>query len=138
MADDESMREQVLGAIEHFPGIHFRGIARELETSTALVRYHLQALEEEGAVRREEVGGYTRYFPAQDYEALTEEEREMLNVLRQERPLEIVLALLELGAMQHKDILEIVGGSKGTLTYHLNKLIDAGVVYKVARGDDRG
>lgn len=139
MAEEEvSMHDRVLEVVRHFPGIHFRGIVRELDTSTALARYHLQHLLEEGELRQVDVGGYARYFPVETYRELTEHEREMLNVLRQERPLEIVLALLEFGPMQHKDLLEIVGGSKGTLTYHVDKLVDAGIVNRVPRGEDRG
>lgn len=136
--EDASMHDLVLQTIREFPGIHFRGIVTELETSTSLVRYHLQDLLEQNDVRAVEVGGYTRYFPAETYREIAPEERGMLNVLRQERPLEIALALLEFGPMQHKDLLEVVGGSKGTLTYHINKLVDVGIVRRVRRGDDRG
>ncbi len=141
--DDEGdgeipMRDRVLAAIQDFPGIHFRGIVRELDTSTALVRYHIQHLIDDGEIRQVQVGGYTRYFPVEEYRELTDEEKEMLNVLRQEKPLEIVLELLELGSMQHKDLHELTGGSKGTLTYHLNKLVDAGIVRRVPSGEDRG
>lgn len=132
------MRGLILETVRSFPGIHFRGIVRELDTSTALVRYHITDLIDQGEVRQAEIGGFVRYFPAETYKELTDEEREILNVLRQERPLEIVLALLEFDSMQHKDLHEIVGGSKGTLTYHLNKLVDAGVVNRVRRGEDRG
>lgn len=141
--DDEGdgetpMRERVLAAVRRFPGIHFRGIVRELDTSTALVRYHIQHLLEQEDIRQVQVGGYTRYFPIEEFRELTDEEKKMLNVLRQEKPLEIVLELLEFGSMQHKDLHELIGGSKGTLTYHLNKLVDAGVVRRVRSGEERG
>jgi len=132
------MRERVLDAVQQYPGIHFRGLVRELDTSTALARYHLDKLTDDEEIRSEEVGGYVRYFPIEEFEELSEEQREMLNVLRQEKPLEIVLALLQLGSMRHKDLHEIVPGSKGTLSYHLRKLRDAGIVQKKPRGEDRG
>ena len=140
MAGDEgaSTRDQVLGVVERFPGIHFRALVRELETSTALARYHLEALEGDGQVRCVHLGGFARYFPAATFGELTADERAKLAVLRQERPLEIVLALLELGAMQHRDLLDVVGGSKGNLTYHLQKLTASGVVVRVARGEEKG
>lgn len=137
-AGEASMRERVLEQIQRFPGIHMRGIMKELETSTALVRYHIQNLEEANLIRSVEVGGFVRYFPRQAYKELSREEREMLGVLRQEKPLEIVLALLEFGPMQHRDLHEIVGGSKGTLTYHLDKLVDCKIVRKVPKGPERG
>lgn len=138
MPDEETVRDRILAAIRQFPGIHLRGLVKHLDTSTALARYHLDALQTEGVVRAYEVGGFTRYFPVEAFGELTERERRWLHLLRQERPLEIVLAFLEFGPMQHRDLLEIVGGSKGTLTYQLDKLVEAGVVAKVARGPDRG
>lgn len=137
-ADEGPTRERILAVVQRFPGIHFRGIVKELETSTALVRYHLQGLEEAGEVRHAEVGGFVRYFPVEAYGELDPADRRHLAVLRQERPLEIVLALLELGPMQHRDLHEVLGGSKGTLTYHLQKLEGAGLVRRVARGPERG
>ncbi len=138
MDDDATMKERVLQVIHSFPGIHLRGLVRQLDTTTSLARYHIQSLVAEGAIRATDVGGFTRYFPAAEFQELTARERKELHLLRQERPLEIVLALLEFGAMQHRDLLEIVGGSKGTLTYQLGKLTKAGLVRRVATGVDRG
>lgn len=124
------MREAIVDVIERFPGIHFRGLVRELDTSTALARYHLDALVEADRVRSYRVGGYVRYFPSETYEELTREEKETLNVLRQEKPLQIVLSLFEMGPMQHKDLHRMMDCSKGTLTYHVDKLVDAGLVHR--------
>ncbi len=138
MSDGESLRNPVLRTIRNFPGIHLRGIVRQLSTSTALTRHHVQSLIQEGVVRAVHLGGFVRYFPAESFAELSTRDRRILNVLRQERPLEIALALLEFGAMQHRDLLEIVGGGKATLSYQLEKLVDAGVVTRVAKGPDRG
>lgn len=137
-AEAGSVRTQIQDTVAAFPGIHLRGIVKQLDTSTALARYHLDHLVADGLVREIPVGGFTRYFPAATYGELTPKERRALQVLRQERPLEIVLTLLELGPQQHRDLLELVGGSKGTLSYHLDKLVAAGLVRKVPRGPERG
>lgn len=134
MSDEGEMRDAILGAVERFPGIHFRGLVRELGTSTALARYHLDALVEGDKVRSYRVGGYVRYFPSETYDELAREEKDKLNVLRQEKPLQIVLALFEVGPMQHKDLHRIMDCSKGTLTYHLDKLAEAGLVQRDPKG----
>lgn len=141
MADDEDrdLKPLIREAVEAYPGIHFRALVRELDTSTSLLRYHLEDLLEEDEVRSHDVGGYTRYFPPSADRELTDGERDVLEVLRQERPLEITLALLDLGSpVRHKDLVEVTGLAKGTVTYHLDKLRDAGVVRRVPRGEDRG
>ncbi len=135
---DPGTRERIRRTVHRFPGIHFRGIVRELDLSTSLARYHLEILQDEGEVRSHDVGGYTRYLPPRDDADLTPEEEGILQVLRQQRPLEITLALLEFGSLQHKDLVELTDLSKSTVTYHLKKLRDAGIVHRVARGEDRG
>jgi predicted transcriptional regulator len=138
VGEAESTRDRILQAVRAYPGIHLRSLVRHLGTSLALIQYHLRALEEAGQVRSHSVEGFHRYFPVETYRDLTPRERAILNLLRRERPLEIVLALLEFGRLQHKELVDIVGGSKAALTYHLEKLADAGIVQKVAKGDERG
>lgn len=142
MADDpvdQDLKPAIREAVERYPGIHFRALVRELGTSTSLLRYHLEDLLEAEEVRSHEVGGYTRYFPPGADRELDDGERAMLEVLRQDRPLEITLAILDLGSpVRHKDLVEVTGLAKGTVTYHLDKLRDAGVVRRIPRGDDRG
>jgi predicted transcriptional regulator len=137
-AAEATMRERIRETVRQFPGIHLRGITKHVETSTTLARYHLDHLIADGSVRETRVGGFTRYFPRGADWKLSSEDRAMLNVLRQERPLEIVLALLEFGGLQHRDLVETVGGSKATLSYHLEKLVKAGIVEKVPRGERKG
>lgn len=137
-ADEETMRDRIQNVVRSFPGIHLRGIVKELDTSTALARYHLDHLVAGHKIREVHVGGFTRYFPVETYGELTPKERRMLELLRQEKPLEIVLTLLEFGSMQHRDLVEMVSTTKGTLSYHLDKLVDLGLVRKVPRGPDKG
>jgi predicted transcriptional regulator len=127
---EAAMRDRILEAIETYPGIHFRALVREVDTSTALAHYHLEDLVNDDEVRSVDVGGYTRYFPEGELADLTEEERSMLNAMRQKRRLELVLALIEGGPAPHKGLHQIVGGSKGTLSYHLGRLEEAGIVTK--------
>lgn len=132
------MKQQIMECVHSFPGIHLRGIVKHLDTSTALAHYHLDHLVQEKRVREVRVGGFTRYFPQKEYRDLSAKDRQVVQFLRQERPLQIVLSILEYGSMQHRDLLEIVGGSKGTLTYHLDNLVEAGIVRKVPKGPDKG
>ncbi len=135
MSDEGQMPEKILDVVQRFPGIHFRALVRELDTSTSLARYHLDALLEDDELRSYRVGGYVRYFPVETFEELSQEEKKKLNVLRQDKPLQIVLSLFEVGPMQHKDLHRVMDCSKGTLTYHLDKLVDAGLVRRRGPGE---
>lgn len=61
----------------------------------------------------------------------------MLHVLRQNRPVEITLTLIEHGPLSHGDLLALVGGSKATLSYQLRKLEEAGVIERLPDGAER-
>ena len=55
-------------------------------------------------------------------------EKRILAVLRQEIPLKIVLFLLKNQNATHKEILERFEITKSTLSYHLKKLVNRGII----------
>lgn len=138
LPDETPMRDRVLEAIRAFPGIHIRGLVRQLGTSLALVQYHVRLLEQEGVIRSTHAANFVRFFPKESFRELSPKDRALLHLIRQERPLEIILALLEFGRLQHRDLLEVVGGSKPALSYHLDRLVEAGIVERVAKGEEKG
>lgn len=132
------MRERIREAVASYPGIHARALARHLHTSLALVQYHLGSLEAAHEVRSVRTGGFRRYFPPSSFEELTPRERAILNLLRREKPLEIVLVLLEEGRLTHGQLAEALGWPKSVLSFHLDKLVAAGVVHREASGEEKG
>lgn len=133
-------RDRITDAVRRFPGIHLRGLERESGISSSLITYHLKELLAEGLVRDEDVHGYSRYFPGPRSEGphLLREDRILLGALREKVPLELTLHLLERGPQKHKDLAELLGLSKGTVSYHLKKLVELGIVEKTSRGEQKG
>jgi predicted transcriptional regulator len=125
-----STRLTVFDAIRRYPGIHVRGLARNLRMEVALVQYHLKALEEDGLIEFHEQGGYTRYYPTKKAKegVVDAIDKPLLGLLREEAPLHIVLTLLDQGALTHKELAEETGIGKSTLSYHLTKLAQAGLI----------
>lgn len=133
------MRRRILTLVHEYPGLHLRDIQRRLETSAALAEYHLNVLEGWGLVTSSEAGGYRRFYPARKpLRPLSREDKAILAVMRQEVPLGIVLHLLDRGPALHKELLDVVPVTKGTLTYHLKNLVRAGVVVRAGPGGERG
>lgn len=133
-------RTKILETVTRFPGIHLRALEREAGLSSSLIVYHLEDLEREGLLLAEEINGYTRYFPGPRSRGphLDRADRALLGVMREKVPLELTLHLLERGALKHKDLAELLDLSKGTVTYHLKKLADLGIVVKTPRGEEKG
>lgn len=122
-----SVRKQVYEAVRRYPGIHVRGIERNLGVSAPLVQYHLKHLVDEGFVEAHDQGGYSRYYPRREVR-VRDEDVPLLGLLREEVPLHVTLLLLDHGALTHGALVERMGLAKSTVSYHLAKLAEAGIV----------
>jgi predicted transcriptional regulator len=132
---DLEMRRRLYALVQAYPGLHIREAARQLDTSIALVEYHVAILRENHLVREERDDRYVRLFASPRGDGPSEAERRVLRVLRERLPLRITLALLDRdGPAQHKTLCEELGLGKSKLSFHLRKLEEAGVVRKDADG----
>ncbi len=129
-------REVILACIGRYPGIHLRGIERELGLSSALVHYHVKSLETSGEVVAAAVGGYLRFYPADLGEGrgeISDEDREVLAALREEIPLHVILLLLDGGPTPQSDLVEELGLAKSTVSYHIDRLVARRLVERVEK-----
>lgn len=136
---DAAVRKRVYDLVWEYPGIHMRQVQRLTGADLSLVEYHLNQLEAQRAVVSVEQGGYRRFFPLASAGApLGPDDHRLLGVLRQEHPFAIAMLLMEKGTMQHKDIAAALGLPKSVLSYHLGKMVRAGLLCKTSRGEARG
>lgn len=124
------VRQRVYDAVRRFPGIHVRELERQTKESAALCQYHLEKLVAEKLVEGHDQGGYTRYFPTAKGKAasVTPRDQETLGLLRENVPLHIVLVLLDDEPLSHTEIVAKVDVAKSTVSYHLAKLAEGGIV----------
>lgn len=127
------IKKRLMRLVEEYPGLHLRELARQADISEALAGYHLDRLVEEDHVESRTEKGFRRFYPA-GAPAPTEDEQEMLSMLRRATPLEIVVYLLEEGPSSHREITDQLDLAKSTVSYHLDKLREAGIVVQ----DDEG
>lgn len=119
-------RERILHAVERKPGIHFREIARSLDIAPGQVQYHVKRLRRSDAVVAEDHRGRTHYYsPATDAW-----ERRAIAVLRRETARDVAAHLLEHGDCDPADVASSVGVARSTLEWHLDTLVEAGLVEK--------
>ena len=140
MADpllDLETRRRIVTLVHTYPGLHVREVARQLQTSVALVEYHLPVLLENGLLSEERGEHLQRLFPAsgRGAQGLGKRERRRVGLLRSRWPLSITLHLLEGRApLRHRDLADVLGIGKSKLSFHLRKLEAAGIVAKDAEG----
>lgn len=131
---DLQMRQRLVALVRAYPGLHIREAARQLDTSMALVEYHVQLLNEAGLLRIDKDDRYVRLYvdgPKQPDPA----ERALLALLRERLPLQVTLYLLDRGEpARHGEIAAALDIAKSKLSFHLRKLEAAGVVGKTTEG----
>ena len=128
---DVDTRKEIFEHVQSNPGVHFSQLKRDLNMETGLLQHHLGTLEEYDVLVSEEHQGKRRVFVAQ---ALDEDERTVLSSLRYETTRHILLFLLESGPARNREIAEEVGVSPPTVSWHVSRLTDEGVVAEVSKG----
>ncbi len=133
-ADAESgltRRGVIYEYIRAHPGAHVRGIAKDLQLATGALQYHLFWLEKHGFVKTKRVGFYRFVYPTMVFK---ETQELLLGVLTQKTPREILLCLLDDPSMTQGDLAKSLGHSQPTISWHIDRLIQSGVLTKNRMG----
>jgi len=121
------IREKIYDLVDKNPGLHLSKIAEMMGIRISLAEYHLLQLEQINRVVAEKGDGfYKRYYVYNN--RITEKQKTIIGLLRQEIPLQIVLYLLKNPDARHKEMLQDLELTTSTLTYHLHKLVKEGLV----------
>jgi len=119
-------RERIREHVAANPGIHFNELTRTLDLAPGQVQYHIRKLEETGAVVEEPLYGRTHYF-SPEYD---EGERGALAVARRETARDILVTLLINGPNTPNAVAEEIDVARSTLEWHLDHLVEQGLVDK--------
>lgn len=135
MASD--VREQVLGFVRRYPGVHVRAMERRLGLSSRLAAYHLGQLEGEGRVQAVHETGFTRYFAAVGKAAWSAADVEFVCLMRRVAALRIVVLLAGQGPQTRDALGKRLGLARASVSYHLGMLAEAGLVRSRSEGRHR-
>lgn len=125
-------RRKLFEEIRRFPGIHFRELRRRTGLAIGSLQYHLDVLCKTRLVRAEKRGKFIRYFPL--IGEPSREERDALSLLREENVRKIALYLADRKRATNKQLARFSGLSPSTVSFHMSKLVSAGLVDKQRRG----
>lgn len=123
-------RRRVFDVIRANPGLHVGELERRLAMQPGTLAYHLQYLEDLGLVEAREEEYYKRYFAKGEVGRL---DRDLLRLLRQRIPRQILAHLL-LEDLTHGELAPRFDLAASTLSYHLGKVVGAGVVARDGEG----
>lgn len=131
-------RRRIYEVITAFPGLHFRGIQRKTKLGNGSLKYNLSVLERRGVIESEKLGRTRRYYPR----GFSQREKRLLGLLRLRTVRRILMYLLTRGEARHGDIARALELSPSTVTWHMKKLMEQGVVaerrgrYALADGEE--
>jgi predicted transcriptional regulator len=125
------IRQSLYSLISTSPGLHFREIQRRTHIATGQITYHLNYLQKVGLIKTEEDGEYLRYYA---HIQINDEERNVLELVRQKSIRHILLYLLEYNNCNHEHLVTNLDIAPSTISWHLKKLIDANIVNKEVEG----
>ena len=119
-------RERVYRFVKNHPGEHYRSILVSLDLKNGTLTYHLNTLEKREFIISERDGPYRRFFPC----GARTGKKIYINGLRKE----IYDFLLRNPGLSQKKISQILECSPPTVNYHINNLMNQGLVKMKRRG----
>ena len=131
LSESLDTRKRIIGIIQTKPGIHFRKLHRESKLAMGEVEYHLNVLEKMELVVKDTSTPHTRYFPSNE---LSDEEKKIMGLLRQEKLREILLLIISEEEIGHGDIVKEFHFKKSTASFYLDKLISYRIIEKKKKG----
>lgn len=127
-------RRRIYDRIQDVPGIHFRRLHRDLAIPMGTLEHHLHKLERHGLVVSHRVRKKRSYFVAGNVGHV---ERHYLYYLRYRTARRILLEILERPDLTVGELRSRVGIRPPTLSYHLKKLTEAGIIVPSESGVGR-
>lgn len=123
-------RSAIMAMVEADPGIHFKELMRRLDMGRATLDHHLQKLTEARLLKVHVSPGYTCYFPRKVDRALMAASP----FLRSPGPKAILEEVVHGDGSTVAAISKKVGLSTSTVSHHLQRMKDAGLVEGGGRG----
>jgi predicted transcriptional regulator len=117
--------ESLLVCIDRNPGVRYRELLRISRLGNGVLTYHLSTLERIGKIRVDRKRSkITRYY-------LTDvpyEDTDLIGQMRNKMTRQLILFILEHDRCTFGEIVENSGKASSTISWHLSRLRDAGVI----------
>jgi DNA-binding transcriptional ArsR family regulator len=128
---DVGARKHIYDFVSSSPGCHLRELQRRLGIPLGTLEYHLKYLVDREYLSIRDEGGYKRYYPVGTMRSV---DKNILSLLRQDIPRRLVMHLLLHPNSKFGDLAERFDVAPSTLSFHVTKLLKAGIVSKTRQG----
>jgi len=119
------IRQEIYNYILENPSSYLREISRNMNIPKTTLKYHLDYLEKHNLITPKLEDKYKRYYVK---DKLGQREKELLNLLRQEVPRNIILYLIFHIVCSQIELSKALGKHPSTISFHLKKLRDLEII----------
>lgn len=130
------IRNRLFDLLLEHPGMSLSDIAENLGMSVQLAKYHLLYLKRNNLIIDAKEQGFRRFY-VQDSE-VGAKDKKIVALLRQEQLLRIVVVILRNPHIKHKQLANHLKVHPSTLTYHIIRLDEYGILDIVTYGREKG
>ena len=133
LTSSDDIRSEIFGFITKNPGIRYRELIRLAGISNGVLTYHLGMLEKFGEIRVERMSNkrVTRYFTVN----IPKEDSDIISCFRSKVIRNIVFFLINNDLCTFNEIVDHVGKAPSTISWHVKKLREAGIL-RMIHGND--
>jgi DNA-binding transcriptional ArsR family regulator len=124
-------RARLMELIQAEPGVHFQDLARKAGLANGTAVHHLRKLDAAGLVAARPLGRYTCYFPGASPTATA---LEQAPVLRSPGARLVFGTIQDRPGLSGLEIASRVGLGASTVNYHVQRLVEVGLVSSVREG----
>ncbi len=125
-------RSRIMQELEREPGLHHSELCRRMGAGNGVVEHHLRILVANDLVVRRKEAGYACFFPAR---GVDRRDSAAMPWLKSQGARKVMVSVVARPGQSGKDIAAASGLDPATVTYHLKRLREAGLVD--ARRDGR-
>ncbi len=122
----QDIKSVIINTIRDNPGIRYRELLRAIGVMNGVLSYHINLLERENLIVSQRYKGMVRYYP----KGIDNDEARILGMLRIPMVKVIVEFMLDNGPCSLATLSQYLDRSKSTISWHLKRLIDEGIVIK--------
>ncbi len=127
---EHPQRQRIMQAIYAEPGVHMRALRQRLDLGSSVTDHHVRKMEQAGLIQVDRRGSYVCLFPQghMDHSAMA------AVPAMKAKGAKAIVTVLGNGPTLQADLPAATGLSKGTLSYHLGRLIETGAVEAIKDG----
>ncbi|WP_255151378.1 winged helix-turn-helix transcriptional regulator [Halorarius halobius] len=125
---EHDARADVYEVVDETPGAYLSEVAERADLPLSTVRHHVRVLEREDLVSGAKVRGKRRFYPAYTQGV------ELAAALEEDATAAVIDAIARFGAASVSDIADELGRDPSTVSHHLSRLAEDGIVVREREG----